>query len=352
MATDFDPYQILEVPRSAGQAEIDEAYRRQWAAYPSDAAPEARLREIQAAYRILSDADERRAYDERLSRRTVDGGPVPAQPAEAGPAPAGPASGRQRVPWGLMDIFLGAVIAIGLGILIAVPFEIIANAIASGPVKEDGNALGWELVGSAGFEFALGFVVWLFAVRKYRINWDAIGLRRPERGSWWLSFSLVVTALVIIGFFQLFLELIDKHPDTDLGHAAYVNLFPATVLVLLTVFCAPVMEETFFRGFAFRGFSGRWGVAWGAIASGALFGLAHSLNPGGLYIMFPITVIGILFAWGAWYSKSILPTIGAHFLFNGLQITVALLAPPEDNKAAMIAPAFAHILQTMTGWHI
>src|SRR5450830_1664624 len=82
MATDFDPYRILEVDPSAGHEQIDEAYRRQWAAYPRDPAPEARLREIQAAYRILSDPAERRSYDERrqavasASVAVAEGAPV------------------------------------------------------------------------------------------------------------------------------------------------------------------------------------------------------------------------------------------------------------------------------------
>ena len=59
----------MQVERTAGQDEIDQAYRRQWAAYPSDPAPDTRLRELQTAYRILSDPEERRAYDERLAER-------------------------------------------------------------------------------------------------------------------------------------------------------------------------------------------------------------------------------------------------------------------------------------------
>jgi uncharacterized protein len=77
MATDFDPYGILQVPPSARQEQIDEAYRKQYAAHGSDQSPDIRLREIQAAYRILSDPEERRQYDERRSR-----GPAPTAVAE------------------------------------------------------------------------------------------------------------------------------------------------------------------------------------------------------------------------------------------------------------------------------
>lgn len=66
MATDL--YQTLGVPRTATEKEIRSAYRRLARKFhpdvnPGDKAGEARFKEVNAAYEVLSDADKRAKYD-------------------------------------------------------------------------------------------------------------------------------------------------------------------------------------------------------------------------------------------------------------------------------------------------
>ena len=67
MAAPRDFYQILGVPRSASQAEIQKAYRKLARTYHPDVnkdpAAEERFKEISEAYDVLSDPDSRRRYD-------------------------------------------------------------------------------------------------------------------------------------------------------------------------------------------------------------------------------------------------------------------------------------------------
>lgn len=63
-----DPYKTLEVPSSAGEKELKRAFRNQARRYhpdlnPGDAAAEERFKEVQAAYALLSDPEQRRRYD-------------------------------------------------------------------------------------------------------------------------------------------------------------------------------------------------------------------------------------------------------------------------------------------------
>jgi membrane protease YdiL (CAAX protease family) len=322
MATDFDPYAILQVERSAGQDEIDQAYRRQWAAYPGDPTPEARLREIQAAYRILSDPEERRAYDSRLAERSADGATWAMEPELAtSPAPTLHGDGPGRVPWGVREILLAIAVVVGGVILASIPIFLLADWVAGDKkLDEDPNALAIQLVASAFFQFAAFGAAWWFSVRKFRLNWSALGLRRPVRGMPWLPFSLAAGALLVVGVYGVLLDAAGIHPDTELPDAVFESALPLGIVIVLTVAVAPVVEEVFFRGFVFSGLTRRWGPVWGVVASSSLWGAAHLGNSGYLYVVPPIVMIGAMFAWGYHYSKSILPSIGAHFLFNLLQV--------------------------------
>ncbi len=96
---------------------------------------------------------------------------------------------------------------------------------------------------------------------------------------------------------------------------------PLIVLLgVLSLGLAPVMEETFFRGFLFGGLRGRWGFFLAALGSGFLFALAH-VDP---LVFIPFTAVGMLFAWGYVYSGSILASMVAHFLFNGVSFGLAV----------------------------
>jgi molecular chaperone DnaJ len=67
--TKQDYYEVLGVPRKAGQKEIRQAYRRLARKYhpdlnPGDKSAEERFKQIQEAYDVLSDSKKRQAYDQ------------------------------------------------------------------------------------------------------------------------------------------------------------------------------------------------------------------------------------------------------------------------------------------------
>jgi hypothetical protein len=320
MATDFDPYRILDVDVSAGQQQIDEAYRRQWAAHSGDV----RLREIQAAYRILSDPAERASYDAR--RAAVATAPVAVADLAAVP-PEFRATPGDGAAWGIGDILRAVAVVIGIVIAMLIPISIAAVLIAGSAdkVNDSPNALAVELLASASFQAAALWAAWRFGLRKYHLNWSALGFRKPERGLPWLPFALVAWALLIVFAYGIALQVVGIKPDTNLPDAVYDHILPLSIALLLTVAIAPVIEETFFRGFVYGGLMRRWGAVWGALGSALLFGAAHLGNAGYLYVVPPIVGIGLIFAWSYRYSRSIYPSMAAHFMFNMIQM-IAVLA--------------------------
>jgi membrane protease YdiL (CAAX protease family) len=100
------------------------------------------------------------------------------------------------------------------------------------------------------------------------------------------------------------------------------------LLIVMTVFLAPIMEEWLFRGVLFRALSegGRKGgsrssVVYGVVLSAALFALAHGepVQFAGLFFL------GMVLAALVWRTKRLVPSIVTHMSFNGVAI-VALIS--------------------------
>ena len=215
-----------------------------------------------------------------------------------------------------------------MGIVISsIPIYLLASEIAGGSdlVDKDPTALSIVLILSGVFQLSALGSAWWFGVRKYKLSFKALGLRKPERGWPWLPFTLVVGAMAVVILYSLALSALGIEPNTDLPDAVYDNIGPLVIALGLTTLVAPFVEEIFFRGFVFGGITRRFGWVWGALGSGVLFGAAHIANAGYLYVVPPIIGIGVLFAWAYRYSRSIYPSIAAHFLFNLLQM-IAVLA--------------------------
>ena len=323
MPTDFDAYRILQVEPGASQDEIDDAFDRLRAGAAGEGSElQDRRRALDAAYAVLRDPEQRRAYDER---RAAEPPPPPEDGAYEALFPeAAAASQPAKAPWGVGDILKAiGVVVLGL-IAVSVPIAILADAIADGDIEDDALALTLTLLGSLLFEFVLVGAVLLFSMRKYRIGWPALGLRRQERGPIWFPLGLTFSALFLLIVYGLFLEVVGLTPDADLPEEIFDNVGPLAVVIVLTVLLAPIAEEIFFRGFIFGGLEGRWGFWPAAVASGTLFAIAHIGNPGYLPVLPAIAAIGVLFAWGYRYTGSLLPVIAAHLLFNTISLSVGI----------------------------
>lgn len=106
------------------------------------------------------------------------------------------------------------------------------------------------------------------------------------------------------------------------GHNA-----PLWAIWLVVGISPAICEELFFRGFALTGMR-RLGM-WPAIgASAFLFALAHS----SIYRLLPTLFLGLLFGYVVWRSGSVVCSMVAHALNNGLMATL------------VVSPAFAQAI--------
>jgi uncharacterized protein len=212
----------------------------------------------------------------------------------------------------MLAAFLGGTIA----------FAILA--VGSGTSSLDSPPQGVTL-GATVVQDGLLVAAALLAVRAYeggiRPAW--LGLKRTPL---WPAVGACAVMMVTWWIFQLVVVLIFGQPEKQelVDELKTEN----SVLVLVTfgvLVCvlAPIAEEIFFRGFMFRVFAARMGVAAGALLSGAIFGLAH-LAGSPLITGVVLFALGVGFALLRWWTGSLLPSMALHAANNSLSFSVTL----------------------------
>ena len=224
---------------------------------------------------------------------------------------------KGKVPWTFLDMGKAIGFIIAGTLLSFIPlFVILLLAFGTDPDEEDPTYLTVSIASSVILQILMLIGVVRFGIGKYHAGWSALGIRKPERGGWWLPFPIVISAFGIMFVYFTVIGAFGFEPDTDLPDGTFDNIGPIIAVAVLSLAFAPFVEEIFFRGYIFGGLRNKWGGLWAALASGMLFGLVHAANPGSFYIVPPIAAIGALFAWAYIYSGSLFASIGAHFLFN------------------------------------
>ena len=88
----------------------------------------------------------------------------------------------------------------------------------------------------------------------------------------------------------------------------------AVILFILVTLVAPFFEEIIMRGLVFRGFLKIASPFAAMIFSSVIFAIFHF----NIFAFLPVVLIGVLFAWLYRRTGSLIPSIIAHSLFNGI----------------------------------
>jgi membrane protease YdiL (CAAX protease family) len=224
--------------------------------------------------------------------------------------------GRSEVSWGLNDVFQGLLFLFFLeGCLFLIQVFARSTLGLNGQVS-DSSLLMNSFARDIGVTC---FVLWV-VLRRYGQSLKELGFRiRPLWGlvkSGILAYVAVIPPL-ILGFVILsaVMYFFSMEPEPQAVVQIYLKDSTQPYLLFLTFFVAalgPVMEEIFFRGFAYAGLRKRFGVWPGAILSSAVFAALH-MN---LAAFFPIFFLGMFLAVLYEASGSLVPSITAHMLHN------------------------------------
>jgi membrane protease YdiL (CAAX protease family) len=228
-------------------------------------------------------------------------------------------------------------VLVGFGaILVALTMVVLIREVIGDAKVNDPAAFTPWIIGI--LEGLMLVAAWGFTVRKYRVGWQVLGLRRPSIPRSFASLrlpmplislalmpfiallgSLVITALYTIIVSALGLELLEPPSVTDelLGGGATRILNFAMIDLW-----GPFAEEVFFRGFLLAGLVASLGTMRGVVAASIIFAVAHF----SLGSMIPIFVTGMLLSWLYLRTRSLWPPLVAHAAQNLIALALVPLA--------------------------
>ena len=117
-------------------------------------------------------------------------------------------------------------------------------------------------------------------------------------------------------FEQSQMELIERILTQD-----FSLLFTISMLALTPAIC----EEVLFRGYFQRQAERSYGVIWGIVLSGVIFGLYHLR----LTQAIPLSMLGVFMAYLTWRTRSIFPAMLVHLANNSFAAVLGKIASKE-----------------------
>lgn len=245
-----------------------------------------------------------------------------------GTAPADASDGdRTAVPWAGWRVVLDAIL-IYLGSSLVTGVIVIAAAGLSGSGEDVPLAL---IVLVSPLALLLATLAWL------AVRYGRAGVRAavPHRWAWPdVAFGAGVGVACFVGQRVLLIAAVlvlqafgyDLPPVQETFRVIADNPATAPVLVLTAIVLAPVAEELLFRGVVFRGIRARTGFWVAALASAALFTLAHLGDASGplgdAVIVAGILPLGLAFAALMEHRRSLVSSMVAHGVVNGGTLVV------------------------------
>ena len=171
------------------------------------------------------------------------------------------------------------------------------------------------------------FVLLLLRRRQGRPFFD-LGLRSEKIFSsiktGLLGYVAMLPVLVLtFGLLAAVAGLFSYEPEPQNVVQIYLKASSQPYLLWFTLFVAalgPVLEEIFFRGFAYPALRKRFGIPVAMLLTSAVFAAFH-MN---LIAFFPIFVLGIFLCYLYESTGSLVPSISAHVLHNTLMVFLTL----------------------------
>lgn len=224
------------------------------------------------------------------------------------------------VPWKVSDVAMASTLVVVGFLAVFVALQTLTD-ITNPDTKP--SLTPWLIAFYSVTEGLMVLAVWVFAIKKYRVQWRELGLTIPSNSIHWiLSIMAVIMSLAFTGTYVTIVNLIGIDaliptaiPSETLGYGLS-RIFNVAAIVIW----APFAEELFFRGFFLVSLIPLLGPLRASIVSAAIFAIVHL----SLATIIPILITGLIFSWLYLKTRSIWHPIVAHATQNLIAVSVAL----------------------------
>jgi membrane protease YdiL (CAAX protease family) len=237
-----------------------------------------------------------------------------------------------RVPWGAREVVLFLLFAALLILVatLAVSLGLRALGVTHGFGPRGPRETSIFLLANQAILFA-GIMLYLYWRIHWRYGapfWSTLQWKplEPLRAPRWLAYLGCVgggcTLAVVI---EAASQHLGKNANMPI-ETFFKTRDTALVLLVMSVLMAPLLEETIFRGLLYPVLARAWGIAWGIVVTGILFGLMHSQQLGGSKAHVALLIlVGITLTWVRAGTRSVLASFLVHISYNGF-LTAGFIA--------------------------
>ncbi|MES5925097.1 type II CAAX endopeptidase family protein [Bacillus cereus group sp. MG9] len=169
------------------------------------------------------------------------------------------------------------------------------------------------------------FVVYLFCIKRYKLSWKDIGIRKLSWKDLLWTFVAVISLIVVsIGVLMIMEKLgISFENSKTETIQDDKSIYSFCIAVIGAAVISPIYEEILYRGVFYTFFRDRYGIWGGMLISSTIFTVVHIPT----YNTLPVNFLsGVAFAWLYEKTNSILSAMIAHALFNFIAVLLTFMS--------------------------
>jgi membrane protease YdiL (CAAX protease family) len=211
--------------------------------------------------------------------------------------------------WGPWAAAFGVVIALVVGVALALPFSVIGSN-GHGELTTFGN-IGVQGMTELGFLLVPMAIAFQHGATTLALILARLGVRRfrPSALKW-----MGATIVAYLVFSAVYVAVFGEPHQEDIAE----GFGPVPIQVLLIVVLAPISEEICFRGMLYGGLRTKLPIVPAALIGGLVFGGLHALT--GITAVPPLIAFGFLLCLLYEKTGSVVPGIVLHMLNNSVAL--------------------------------
>lgn len=178
-----------------------------------------------------------------------------------------------------------------------------------------------------GFIMAVIFttVVYLFCIKRYKLSWRDIGIRKLSWKDFLWTFGAVIFLIVVSIAVLMIMEKMGISFENSKTETVQndKSIYSFCIAVIGAAVISPIYEEILYRGVFYTFFRDKYGIWGGVLISSIIFTVVHIPT----YNTLPVNFFsGVVFAWLYEKTNSILSAMIAHALFNFIAVLLTFMS--------------------------